>query len=466
MAQVLKLKRSAVAGRIPQVADLQLGEVAVNTFDGKMYMLKNDGSPSVVDVSAGGDLSLYVLKAGDTMTGQLTVHANISAGNSGAGYDIVDVTSTNGVDVRLQAQGSSNIGSVGTQSAHPFYLYTNNSERVRIGADGKVGIGTSVPQNSLSVVGAMDVSGPAVIGGAGVGFQFLGIAPGQTMYYKIATLPPSTDGTNDHINIYAQNNDNWGGAFNRELHMMFGNRGGFVARYFSLLGGTPTGAAKIACYAEADGSTSVYAITVTGFYCTLTVDVRTSIDVTIYPGAVGSPIVGPAAPTGTLIFDSSTAIPAYNVDGLDVPTPGFSIQSGAAAHTSTGHATGASDGASFATFYYNGTLVGNIAQVGTTATAYNTTSDQRRKENIVSAPPAGSTIDAMQVRSFDWKSDGSHVDYGFVAQELAPIVPGAVTVGGDDPDTQPWAVDYSKLVPVLVKEIQDLRARIAALEAK
>lgn len=72
MSQVLKVKRSAVQGRVPQVADLQLGEIAINTYDGRIYFRKNDGSDSIVDVigaAAGGN---FVLKAGDTMTGSLT----------------------------------------------------------------------------------------------------------------------------------------------------------------------------------------------------------------------------------------------------------------------------------------------------------------------------------------------------------------------------------------------------------
>jgi hypothetical protein len=115
---------------------------------------------------------------------------------------------------------------------------------------------------------------------------------------------------------------------------------------------------------------------------------------------------------------------------------------------------------------------GGAAEVGsitttTTATAYNINSDVRLKKNIVNAQDSGSDIDALQVRSFDWKVDDSHVKYGFIAQELVTVAPESVKVGdsGDEIETV-WGVDYSKLVPMLVKEIQSLRARVAALEAK
>ena len=47
MAQTVKLKRSSVAKKVPTASDLELGELAMNTVDGKIYFEKNDGSPSV-----------------------------------------------------------------------------------------------------------------------------------------------------------------------------------------------------------------------------------------------------------------------------------------------------------------------------------------------------------------------------------------------------------------------------------
>ncbi len=126
------------------------------------------------------------------------------------------------------------------------------------------------------------------------------------------------------------------------------------------------------------------------------------------------------------------------------------------------HASGTGSGVAYATFKYNQSTVGSITQHGTSATLYNTSSDQRLKENIADADDAGSKIDAIQVRQFDWKADGSHQDYGMVAQELQTVAPEAVSAP-ENPDEM-MGVDYSKLVPMLVKEIQTLRSRITALE--
>ena len=104
-------------------------------------------------------------------------------------------------------------------------------------------------------------------------------------------------------------------------------------------------------------------------------------------------------------------------------------------------------------------IVGSITTNGS-ATLYNVTSDQRLKENIQDADSASSLIDSLQVRKFDWKADSSHQRYGFVAQELVTVAPEAVHQPTDT--EQMMAVDYSKLVPMLVKEIQSLRQRLAA----
>jgi hypothetical protein len=116
-----------------------------------------------------------------------------------------------------------------------------------------------------------------------------------------------------------------------------------------------------------------------------------------------------------------------------------------------------------AAFYRDTTFVGSIS-VTTTNTAYNTSSDYRLKENILPASIASKIIDEIQVRSFDWKIDGSHQRYGVIAQEVEEIYPEAISKGNNEDDM--WSVDYSKFVPILLKEIQDLRARVLKLEVQ
>ena len=106
-------------------------------------------------------------------------------------------------------------------------------------------------------------------------------------------------------------------------------------------------------------------------------------------------------------------------------------------------------------------VVGQIFTTGS-ATVYATSSDARLKHDIVDAPDAADLIDAIKVRSFKWNADNSEQRYGMVAQELLEVAPEAVSVPADE--DQMMGVDYSKLVPMLIKEVQSLRARVAQLE--
>jgi hypothetical protein len=118
---------------------------------------------------------------------------------------------------------------------------------------------------------------------------------------------------------------------------------------------------------------------------------------------------------------------------------------------------------SVAAWYRNSTAVGSIS-ITASATSYNTTSDKRLKKNIEDALPSGILLDLINVRQFDWNVDGSHQRYGLIAQELYEVVPEAVHKPANEEDMM--SVDFSKLVPLLVKEVQELRKRVAELEAK
>lgn len=79
MSTNIKLKRSAVAGRVPQTSDLELGELAINTYDGKLYLKKDDGTQAIVDVSSG-------LSASEI----LTLLQTVDGSGSGLDADTVD----------------------------------------------------------------------------------------------------------------------------------------------------------------------------------------------------------------------------------------------------------------------------------------------------------------------------------------------------------------------------------------
>ena len=116
----------------------------------------------------------------------------------------------------------------------------------------------------------------------------------------------------------------------------------------------------------------------------------------------------------------------------------------------------------------NGT-VGSIATSGS-ATAYNTSSDYRLKENVVTDWDATSRLKQLKPSRFNFKADKDTTVDGFLAHEVSSIVPEAITGTKDEVDEDGNAVmqgiDQSKLVPLLVKALQEAMTRIETLEAK
>lgn len=55
MANTLLLKRTATPGKVPTISDLTLGELCLNTYEGKLYTIKNGGTAKIVQLG-GGDV--------------------------------------------------------------------------------------------------------------------------------------------------------------------------------------------------------------------------------------------------------------------------------------------------------------------------------------------------------------------------------------------------------------------------
>jgi hypothetical protein len=115
-------------------------------------------------------------------------------------------------------------------------------------------------------------------------------------------------------------------------------------------------------------------------------------------------------------------------------------------------------------FKKDNSFAGSIS-VSAGSTSYNTSSDTRLKKDVSDAGDVGNIIDGINVVSFKWADGSGDVSHGVIAQDLNNVFPMAVTAGDNEVEiVTPWGVDYSKLVPVLIKEIQSLRKRINVLE--
>ena len=211
--------------------------------------------------------------------------------------------------------------------------------------------------------------------------------------------------------------------------------------------------------------------------------------ITTGTGTAAAPAIVPTGDTNTGIFFPAADTIAFSEGGAEAmridssgnvfigTTSNFSADKMCLNFTSAQNGLGVRDdsnssGANYAVFRNstNG-IIGTIARVTTTnAVAYNTSSDQRLKSNIADALPVLDKLMDVKVRQFDWTEGNLHQDAGFIAQELAPVLPGIVTEGRTQDDW--WQLDYARLTPYLVKAIQEqqtiitsLTARITALEA-
>jgi hypothetical protein len=121
----------------------------------------------------------------------------------------------------------------------------------------------------------------------------------------------------------------------------------------------------------------------------------------------------------------------------------------------------------YATFHDSGSTNGSITWDDDNTVAFATSSDYRIKSNIEPMDGSLSDINKLKPSSFNIRK-ATTKGYGFIAHELQEIYPTAVTGKKDavdkDGEILPQQVAYGKLVPFLVKAIQELSAKVTALE--
>jgi hypothetical protein len=306
----------------------------------------------------------------------------------------------------------------GSSSTGTHVWYTSQTERARIDSSGRLGLGLSSPNAWLDVSSGASSAGGAQIAVTGEAYGPNSISARSSVYDPAGTILRITATTNSVntgalINFNAYNSS--AGATGAFIGAVAGpNTNGAANTVF----GTRTGAQAWAENARIDYN---------GNLLLNTTSQNGSAKLTVRGASGGSDCI---------------AAVQQAAGGYCYVTAAFS-NGGTYYH---------------ALFQAGGTTVGSITS-SASVTSYNVTSDQRLKENIQDADSASSLIDALQVRKFDWKTDQTHQRYGFIAQELVTVAPEAVHQPIDTEEMM--AVDYSKLVPMLVKEIQSLRKRLA-----
>ena len=221
-------------------------------------------------------------------------------------------------------------------------------------------------------------------------------------------------------------------------------------------------------------------------------------------------LAGTTSPVEAMRVDASGNLLVGTI-GLDAQQ-GFAVEKGDATNIQIMHNFGQASGTTYAQFLYATGAIGSITQNGTTGIAYNTSSDYRLKENVVPLTGAIDRVKQLKPSRFNFIADADTTVDGFLAHEVADVVPEAITGTKDAmrdeeyevtpavyedvvipavldeegneveaerteqqlvseavmgtrsvPDYQ--GIDQSKLVPLLVATIQELEARITALES-
>lgn len=117
MAEKIQLRRSAVSGNEPTTSQIDLGEIAINTYDGKVFIKKDDGTASIIEV---GDLSslpsvvsttyLYTTSTGSTASSSVLGFNNANWANATSIY--ASVTNSKGKNISAAATQYLKVGTI------------------------------------------------------------------------------------------------------------------------------------------------------------------------------------------------------------------------------------------------------------------------------------------------------------------------------------------------------------------
>ena len=372
-------------------------------------------------------------------------------GSTGVTGGVIAFTSGATISTALYSDSGGGIGFIGTRTNHPLGFLTNATERMRIDSSGNVGIGTASSPEKLTVIG--NVRGEIVYGnrasaaavtagGLGVGID--GTVQAQIVSPSSSAMAIYTGGT-ERMRIDSSGNVGIGttGPSGFGKFAVVGVSGTPILSYYD---GTITGTAGYTSGGVAySGTRSNHPI---GF---LTNDTeRMRID------SSGNVLVGVTSP-------------GSYAAGSAIGTTGYISRSG----------TGGSFSNNRFNIFWNGSAARlwiDTVDQGSIAIS----SDYRIKKDIQSQTlTAIDRINEIRPVTYtyadnevlNWKADGVARE-GFIAHELAEIIPSAVD-GEKDAENQIQSLKLDALCSVMVKAIQeqqtiinDLKARIETLETK
>ncbi len=469
-----------------------------------------------VAITTGGTGRLFVDASGRVGVGATPAGSIFEASNSGtaSASDVVRIFNrtdgtSNGMLGLVKfgstasvygAYSANNVGvnsafsqlNIGTETNHPLIAYTNNTERLRITSDGKVGIGTSSPTEALTIAsGATDRVGASVSGT--VATLFLGNSNNATSCSSISydradgglrfnngatgsiteraridssgrlLVGTSSSTVNTRLVVTGNSASSAGTGV---MHLQYGSPTTNILNNYTIADlnyadSAGNVGAQIRAAADANWGASSFGTRLT---FSTTADGASSPTERMRIGNNGNTYVGTTAAAyaaGERLSISPAA--SSNAVGIalgNTNNVGIGVYHG---YTATGSATALE-------FQDHNAVVRGSITVTTSATAYNTSSDYRLKENIEPISGAFARVQALKPCSFNFISAPEKLVDGFIAHEAQAVVPECVTGEKDavDDDGNPvyQGIDQSKLVPLLTAALQEAIAKIETLEAK
>jgi hypothetical protein len=503
------------SGFVQTTGDTMTGALVLNSnLSANGGAVFNEGSADVdFRVESNGNANMLFVDGGNDRVGvggTPTAYPLEIYGANGDGLVFKETTNS----VTNWFGGFNSAGTVGTLTNHPLTLVTNATERMRITSAGNVGIGTTVPaspsgfgsasilhlkgsaSNDCSIVleGLYGVGGRQEIGVSGGDLYFnRGAATGSMSTSMIIKASGNVGiGTSSPASLLSVSNGGAGGvefsadasygyvmSYNRSgsaWFPMFTNasehRWGIAGTQKMMLNSSgnvgigtssPTFAAGGGLQVKGSDFT---ATRVTGGSST-GVDFAQASDGTAYAyNRDNMPLIFGTNDAERMRIHSSGRI---SVGSSATPSSQFQVHADlqAIGGLFVQNTNGATGGAFIAFLVPAGGAIGSISN-NNTSVAYNTSSDYRLKENVVTDWDATTRLKQLKPSRFNFIADADTTVDGFLAHEVQSIVPEAITGTKDalDADGNPdyQGIDQSKLVPLLVKTIQELEARITALE--
>ena len=156
MAQTIKLKRSSVSGNTPGTSDLELGEVAINTYDGKMFIKKNDGSDSIVEIGGGGSGTVTEAFKTIAVSGQSSVIADAATDTLTlvAGSNMTITTNQAGDSITFASSGgggTQNVFSTFAVSGQTSVVADSSTDTLTLAAGSGINITTNNTTDTITI---------------------------------------------------------------------------------------------------------------------------------------------------------------------------------------------------------------------------------------------------------------------------------------------------------------------------